>query len=248
MKILLSIDDTDNFDSIGTGELLEILIGELAAANLATCSFVTRHQLYIHPDIAYTSHNSAMCCEGNTDKLMEMIAFCRNYMDTRCAEGSDPGLCVLLPEQLDAPDPILSYGKAAKISVLTKADAYALSERYTGTIFLSEHGGTGDGIIGALAGCGLRLSGNDGRVKRNLKPNLPNEILTIEEFCQKYQVDRVADIEQHVIAPNEQLIFRGPSKAMYSDFQKTVYVAKSSEDNGLWCPLSKKELREIWKD
>ena len=43
-------------------------------------------------------------------------------------------------------------------------DAYLLAEQFP-ELSLSEHGGTGDGVIGALAGVGLRLSGSDGRIK-----------------------------------------------------------------------------------
>lgn len=246
MNIFISIDDTDNLDSIGTGEVLEELTAALEQQQLALCSFVTRHQLFIHPDIAYTSHNSSMCCAGITEHLDEVIAFCRDYMDSHCAEGSDPGLCILVPDRLASPDSLISFGRAAKQTVLTKADARAVADRLGDAVFLSEHGGTGDGIIGALAGCGLRMSGNDGRVKGKLKPAAPGEVLTVANFCRTYRIDRVLDLDQQSLQPDDRLIFKEQSKALYSDFQKTVYAAKALEDDGLWHPLSKKELPKEW--
>ncbi len=47
--------------------------------------------------------------------------------------------------------------------LLTKQEAYMLAN--TTGVHLSENGGTGDGIVGALAGTGLRLDGNDGRFR-----------------------------------------------------------------------------------
>ena len=73
MNIFICIDDTDNLESIGTGEVLEELMAALDAQQLAQCSFVTRHQLFIHPDIAYTSHNSSMCCAGTTPRYTSMV-------------------------------------------------------------------------------------------------------------------------------------------------------------------------------
>lgn len=66
----------------------------------------------------------------------------------------------MLNEILD-PKRLIEFGKMAKQAVTNKQAAYDLA-RETG-IHLSEQGGTGDGVIGAIAGIGLRLSGNDGR-------------------------------------------------------------------------------------
>ncbi len=59
--LLISIDDTDDADSEGTGEIAEIIADGLVGKELAAVGRVTRHQLLIHPDIAYSSHNSSMC-------------------------------------------------------------------------------------------------------------------------------------------------------------------------------------------
>ena len=67
-KILICIDDTDDLESIGTGELLENMCRELEREGFGTGGFVTRHQLYICDEIAYTSHNSSMCCEFECSK------------------------------------------------------------------------------------------------------------------------------------------------------------------------------------
>jgi hypothetical protein len=61
---------------------------------------------------------------------------------------------------------LIAFGQSAKVAVKTKQQAYELAAELG--IDLTEHGGTGQGVIGALAGLGLRLSGQDGRVKGQL--------------------------------------------------------------------------------
>ena len=61
MKVLISIDDTDNIESRGTGALASLLSKECENRNWGRTYPITRHQMLIHPDIPYTSHNSSMC-------------------------------------------------------------------------------------------------------------------------------------------------------------------------------------------
>jgi hypothetical protein len=64
MTLLIAIDDTDNAESIGTGRLSRMLAEELTKQGMIRQTSVTRHQLLVHPDIPYTSHNSSACIEG----------------------------------------------------------------------------------------------------------------------------------------------------------------------------------------
>ncbi|MGI6033785.1 MAG: hypothetical protein ACOX69_10245, partial [Coriobacteriales bacterium] len=57
-----------------------------------------------------------------------------------------------------------SYGFRAQREVIEKSEALALAERIP-WLSLWDLGGTGAGVIGALAGVGLRLSGGDGRFR-----------------------------------------------------------------------------------
>ncbi len=51
MRVLVGIDDTDNLDSRGTGELASELATAIDANGWGQSGFVSRHQLLIHPDI-----------------------------------------------------------------------------------------------------------------------------------------------------------------------------------------------------
>ena len=97
MNIIVCIDDTDDIDSIGTGQVADY-IKERITDNLGLeCSMTTRHQLYIHEDIPYTSHNSSMCFEvftNNTSFIEQIKEIAIATINEFMAEGSDPGLCI----------------------------------------------------------------------------------------------------------------------------------------------------------
>lgn len=163
MHLLIAIDDTDNLESLGTGKIATILAQKISARGLGTCGKVTRHQLLLDPRIPYTSHNSSMCfpAEVAAEALDRVIETCGAELADVSAAEADPGLCVATLETLAAPEDLIAFGQRAKREVLAKDDAYAAAAALG--VHLSEHGGTGQGVIGALAGAGLRLSGNDGR-------------------------------------------------------------------------------------
>ena len=93
-NILVCIDDTDNIDSRGTGELAAMLADIIEEKKWGTSTPVTRHQLLIHPDIEYTSHNSSMCFEAEIEAeyLADITCFSMDFLLNESAEGSDPGL------------------------------------------------------------------------------------------------------------------------------------------------------------
>jgi hypothetical protein len=161
MMVFISIDDTDNLDSRGTGYIARTLATSLQENGFGTPLAISRHQLLVDPAIPYTSHNSSLCIQWETDEkeLTKIIAFCSQFLKDQSAVGSDPGLCVAYNNQLS--QTITKFGETAQQKVLTKKQAIDLAEMHK--IHLSEHGGTGGGVIGALAGAGLTFGGNDGR-------------------------------------------------------------------------------------
>jgi hypothetical protein len=197
MNYMVCIDDTDMPGTRGTGWLVEDLCRILAAEKLAVTTAISRHQLYVHNDIPYTSHNSAMGFEitlvqGTIDPVMALF---REFLETRTEKGSDPGLCVAqISDSLDV-DSLVAFGKAAKNQVLSKTDAYVLAGK-TG-VHLSEHGGTGQGVVGALAGIGLRLSGNDGRYRGWYHLGRPGDIVSVQTLCEYAFVDALITCDGH---------------------------------------------------
>ena len=68
MKFFLCIDDTDDMEkTVGTGEIAQIIFSGLKREGCKMEYTITRHQLLLDDNIDYTSHNSSMCMEGETD-------------------------------------------------------------------------------------------------------------------------------------------------------------------------------------
>ena len=243
MRLFVCIDDTDHLESIGTGALLENMMQEAAAEKLGKCGFTVRYQLFIHEDIPYTSHNSSMCCTAQTEDRATLTAFCEAYLRENAAEGSDPGLCVLTDDEALDYSPLIAFGKRAQTEIVTKEEAYAAAEAFGPDVTLSEHGGTGLGVIGALAGAALRAGKEEGRIKGKLQP-LPNKPeWTAAEFAAVYGVERFADEDGNEITGVLTLRHEFPTKLIY---QKGKITAILIEKDGEWMlkPKIKKNKKE----
>lgn len=242
MRILVCIDDTDNLESRGTGELASQLAQHLEVSGWGKSSYVTRHQLLIHPDIPYTSHNSSMAFFAEIEPacLDLFKTYAADFLTNESAEGSDPGLCVVDFSCLKSTDTLISFGPQAKKRVLTKEEAYGLAE--TLDIHLSEHGGTGQGVIGALAGAGLRLGGNDGRLKGQLKFDTTDGLLTVAQLLSHPSLDVVRSEEGYSLLANESVRLQDKVKAVLLGGQSVLLVGPSAGLSG-WQNLSRQQLK-----
>ncbi len=247
MRVLVSIDDTDNIDvKRGTGELATMLAEAIEEKGWGKCEPVTRHQLLVHPDVPYTSHNSSMCFAAEIDpsRLEQLIDFASNFLVKESAPGSDPGLCVVAVDHLARPGWLIAFGYSAKQEVLTKDYAYGLAEELK--IHLSEHGGTGDGIIGAMAGAGLRLGGNDGRFRGKLKIKPEYEVASVSEILAKSRVDLVKSLEAgHTLKENELVRLGETVKSVLMGGKSVLLVNPAITDQeATWITLSKNQLKD----
>ena len=248
LRILIGIDDTDNLDSPGSGSLAECLAERLEASGMARCGGITRHQLLVDGGIPYTSHNSSMCIPATAQqtRLEEIIAFSASYLRQASAVGSDPGLCVVVDgDRLDR-DPLLDFGRAAKLSVLDKSAAYGLAR--TLNVHLSEHGGTGGGVIGALAAIGLRLSGNDGRFRGWHHCGRAGERLSVAELCSHGFADAVATEDGRALAPEQQVVLSEDElKTVLLAGTRVVPVTAATGDGSgpRWQTMTRKEVKRF---
>jgi hypothetical protein len=244
MKILVSIDDTDNIESRGTGEIAEFLAAGIIANGWGQCGPVTRHQLLIHPDIPYTSHNSSMCftAEITEDMLNTVTNYCGSTLAGESTPDSDPGLCVLVPERLQQPEAIINYGYRTKTTVITKQEAYETAAAHD--VHLSEHGGTGQGIIGALAGAGLRLGGNDGRFKGKFRIPSRDGMATVKEICSS-GIDVVQTMERQVLCESEAVYVGEWVKPVLMDEKTVLLVVPAAGISGsVWKACERKVFKD----
>lgn len=162
MRAYVCFDDTDTLDcGRGTGKLGRWMADRLPEG--FSSWGVVRQQLLVHPDIPMTSHNSSACAVldiPDASFVPILIDLGTAIIEENFFEGSDPGLCVATEEDVEALQRLVAFGHLAAVQVTDKA---AAREAAAG-IHLSEHGGTGGGIIGAAAGVGLSHDGWSGRL------------------------------------------------------------------------------------
>ena len=244
MDLLICIDDTDDIDSRGTGEIAELLAEGLEEAGLARCGRVTRHQLLVHPDIAYTSHNSAMCFPAAIapGDLETVTSRCRSWLEEESAAASDPGLCVVALERLASPDALMEYGRAAKSRVIAKDEAYRTAAELD--VHLSEHGGNGIGVIGALAGAGLRLSGDDGRFKGKFAISGDQDGVARVAGIREHGVDEVRTLDGVELADDERVVAREECKLVLLGGRGVLLVVPApAEAAAPWVVVERRALR-----
>jgi hypothetical protein len=246
MRILICIDDTDNLESKGTGAIASEMRRIVKEKGWGSCSFITRHQLLLHPDVPYTSHNSSMCFSADIadmyfDTLKQELA---DYLGTESADGSDPGICIADLDNILSMEDLIVFGFRAKREILTKDLAYETAAK--AGVFLEEKGGSGDGVIGALAGVGLRLNGNDGEVKGGIANLQQGEYYTVEELLQEELISSVCTQDMIPLKPTEKVRIKWKVKPVLHNGLPVLLAAPA--ENGGWITLDKKELRQYGDD
>lgn len=225
--IYICIDDTDTLTGPrGTGKLARA-IADTIARDYPVFG-VTRHQLYVHPDIPYTSHNSdaVIHVETDADDAMDhLFEIAEQVMLDDFLEGSDPGLAVASERQITPS--LIVYGQDAKCSVLTQERARTLAKNLH--IRLKGLGGTEDGVIGAMAGLGLAYLKCDGRY---LQKGIVRSILdscTVERLFEA-GVDEVCSLDGTQYTTGTVYFRPGKSPRFCPVCGRTVVFVKQEED------------------
>ncbi|MEG1584148.1 MAG: hypothetical protein RR131_04835 [Anaerovorax sp.] len=251
MRILICVDDTDDLTkTTSTGTVAELIAQEVEKLGGMTELGITRHQLLLHDEIAYTSHNSSMCFPADIEASMyqEVCGIAKKVLLENVVPSACPGLCICIPEKLSNPEALIEFGFRGKKEVLKKEEAYAVAQELGG-IALTEHGNTGAGVIGALCGIGLRLSGWDGTFRGKLKAKDGKTLLSAKEFCEETGVVQVLDLEGRHIAQTALLSLEKSAKAVLWNGKKTVMV----DENNRICQKSdlfhsdNSQINGVWK-
>ncbi len=162
--ILVGIDDTDTLESeYGTGKISRLL-GDHLDERISNLRWVgsVRQQLLLDPRVPYTTHNSSatLVCEGpKTVPRHTIVEIASNFIEEIAADGSDPGICV--GRTFEVNKAVQDFGITAGNELVEEQQAYDLADE--SGLFLEEYGGTGEGVIGALAGVGRTASREYGR-------------------------------------------------------------------------------------
>ncbi len=198
--VYIGIDDTDITGSPGTGNLSKRMARHLESLGLGISTGITRNQLLVDSRIRYTSHNSSLCIALKTEKLIQSLYQpCIDFMKKHFQEGSDPGLCIC--EEGEINSEIIEFGFSAQNVVLNKADADAIAKN--NNLFLVELGGTGEGVIGALAAVALRAEGNSGRFIDLRGIRDLNGFVSVYEILKLTDIHSVQDLQGNTLDNSE---------------------------------------------
>lgn len=244
MQYYIGIDDTDNLESRGTGHRARQLGLKLEEAGIARLICITRHQLLVHKDIPYTSHNSSACllmdCEPGNESNIK--TFCRDFLLRESAPGSDAGLCIASTQAIN--QAIENWGKNAKKIVLTKTLAHEIALK--NHIYLEGLTGEKIGVIGALAAVGLRHAGNDGRVLWLPFLRETEGIFTAAELKNRLRIDIITTKDGTAIPYEDKIMADGWIRPVMRRKAITLLV-ENTEDHGQykWKHVSKEYIKSI---
>jgi hypothetical protein len=159
VSIYVGIDDTDMPGTPGTNQLARQIARTVPSG--FRVALVLRHQLLRDDRVPYTSQNGSASLLVRAERGRspdELLGSLRAAVRDWFVPGSDPGLAVAA----GVPEAVSDFGEACQRHVVRRGAAHEVARACD--VHLEELGGTGDGVIGALAAVGLLASGNDGRV------------------------------------------------------------------------------------
>ena len=141
---------------------------------------------------------------------------------------------------------LIDFGRRAKQEVLSKVLACDLAGELG--IHLSEHGGTGDGVVGALAGIGLRLSGNDGRFRGWGRFGPAGSVTTVQTLCSERYIDGVQTVDGGTLGPDTRIVLGADRvKTMLSHNRRVVLATRNASADGTdtpaWRTLTRQEIK-----
>lgn len=257
-EYLICVDDTDDLTKdTSTGSIAEMIARDVAEFfRVSVRPGITRHQLLLDESVPYTSHNSSMCFsvvlpEGSAEAVRDM-AWDRIYRHR--ADTSNPGLCLFarnLAGDEGAQERLIRFGQRAKSEYVPLDEAARLAGELD-AVYLGGIGDTRQGMVGALAGIGLRLSGNDGRFRGkwdmvSLAADLPGghasdaSVRECEELYARQGIKaRFIDREGRDLDGDARVILIADAKPVLRGGLFSIICERKM--NGCWLPSTKKSL------
>ncbi len=242
-EFIIGVDDTDSLESRGTGHIVRTLALHLKSMGLFDPKCIVRHQLFFHPDIPFTSHNSSASVYGILKvEEKELINESESFLLTNSAEGSDAGFCLT-----DFSNPklheISDFGRRAKRSIVTKVMAHELAE--SANVYLNGLVGEKIGVIGALAAVGLFATKSDGRVLWT--PNLRETegVLLAKEIPNHIGIDRLLNLDCMDVPANDRVYLSDWTRPVCYDGKITLFVEPTENINYEYQTASKSFIKSI---
>jgi hypothetical protein len=138
----------------------------------------------------------------------------------------------------------MDFGTRAEASVLDMKEAAALAAE--NNIYLVELGGTGEGIIGALAAVTLRAAGNSGRVIELEGIRSIKGLVSAGELLQKTSIDSVQNEEGNRLDNYEMIDSMDWVRPSLLGGRPVLMVSPRDDDSGgiVWFSQEAKKRKE----
>ena len=232
---LIAIDDTDNLESIGTGRLARMLSAELRALGIIEHPTITRHQLLVHPEIPYTSHNSSACiaASGEPDAGHAIFEAAESFLRAHPQQGANPGLCVAPESETGSAMQALARRAQREVLELARFDR----EIGAWPLRVWSGGETGQGRIGAVCGVALRSTGEDGRFIDLPGVREVRGRARVAEILERTGIDRVVDEQGRPLAGETAIETRDWIRP---ELRSGEAVFEVRLEAGEWVPRSKR--------
>ena len=235
IKIFVAIDDSRQLDGAKAGETASILTIFIEENGWGKCAIPSRHRLYSHPDTGCIKHNTARSFSADIGEqyLQEFLDHACKLIKTTGAPNSNAGLAVVVPELIENAEDLIDYSYRAKEELVGKAEALEFGKQPG--IYLFALSGSGQGIIGALAGAGLRITGNDGQFRGKLHIGTGEDyIATVQEIVDKTYVEQVKNMDFDNLNSDEYVRMGEKVKVVLLDNKYTLMVFPTDIEKPKW--------------
>ena len=241
VTVYLGLDDTDVLHDGGTGalarSLARLVVTALPGSRLEG---VSRHQLLRDPRVPCTRRNRCSCVVVRIERrrMDDLRRLGRAHVLERSVVGSDPGYCVLEEAQIGSE--VIAFARLAKRELVEQRTALSLASAMG--IHLEPLGGTGDGVIGALAAVGLRRGGDDGWLTLWGRIREIDGALSVGRLLEE-GLDAVEDERGRPLSTDEAVQTGGRMRPALHRGRRVLVVRRSLE-SGAWHPVKTEARRE----
>lgn len=235
MKIYVAIDDSMQLDGGKAGVTASSLAKAIEDNEWGTCSIASRHRLYPNPITGCKKHNTARSFSADIkeEKLNEFIGYACKMIKEVVTPESNTGFAVVVPEQMENTDELIEYAYKTKEELVNKDQALELAKKPG--IYLFALSGSGQGIIGALAGAGLNMTGNDGQFRGKLEMSKEEYyIATVKEIIEKTYVEQVKNMDFENLGNDEYVRMGEKVKVVKLDDKYTLMVFPTEIEYPKW--------------
>lgn len=235
MKMYFALDDSRRVDGGGAGETLALLTSAIENQGWGHCSLPSRHRLYPHPESGCKKHNTARSFSADieTQYLNPFIEYAGRLIQSHGSPDSNTGMAIAVPEQMQDLTELIDYAYRAKEGLVTREEVLMLADRPG--LYIQALSGNGNGIIGALAAVGLRMTGNDGQFRGKLKLGSGEGYITsAADILQNTYVEQIKTMDMMNICEDESIRMGEKVKIVLMDHKYTLMVFPTDMDHPKW--------------